>query len=89
MRNPSITFGQLRGLLLERGFTETVSPKSHVFFAHESSGAEIALPIYRSNRLVLPHHVVAVRVMLDANGLMEGGEFDEFVASASAKRSAS
>jgi hypothetical protein len=89
MRNPRITFGQLRELLLERGFTETVTPRSHVFFAHESSGAEIALPIYRSNRLVAPHHLVTVRVMLDAKGLMDAEEFDEFVATASARRSAS
>ena len=82
MSNPRITFGQLRQLLLDLGFTETVSPKSHVFFAHESSGAEVALPIYRSNRIVLVHHLVTIRMMLDAKGLMEGDEFDDVVASA-------
>jgi predicted RNA binding protein YcfA (HicA-like mRNA interferase family) len=79
MSNPRITFGQLRQLLLNMGFTETVTPKSHVFFAHEPSGAEVALPIYRSNRIVLPHHIVAIRIMLDAKGLMEGDEFDDLL----------
>jgi len=89
MHNPRITFAQLRRLLLDMGFTETVPPKSHVFFAHEPSGAEVSLPIYRSNRLILPHHLNTVRIMLDAKGLMEGDDFDDFVASASAKQSAS
>ena len=50
---------------------------------------EVALPIYRSNRIVLPHHLVTVRITLDAKGLMEADEFDDAVASASAQRSAS
>jgi hypothetical protein len=89
MANPRITFAHLRQLLLDLGFTETVTPKSHVFFAHEQSGAEIALPVYRSNRLVLPHHLLAVRIMLDAKGLMEADAFDDFVVSAAVKKSAS
>jgi hypothetical protein len=59
MSDPRITFGQLRLMLLEMRFTESVIPKSLVFFAHQPSGAEVALPIYRSNRFVLPHHLVA------------------------------
>jgi predicted RNA binding protein YcfA (HicA-like mRNA interferase family) len=89
MPKPRITFAQLRHLLLDMGFTETVTPKSHVFFAHQPSGAEVALPIYRSNRIVLPHHLVTVRIMLDAKGLMDADDFDDFVASASVKQSAS
>lgn len=88
MNPPRITFGQLRQLLLDIGFAETVTPRSHVFYAHQPSGAEIALPIYRSNRIVLPHHLVTVRVMLDAKGLMDRDEFDRIVAAASTKRSA-
>jgi predicted RNA binding protein YcfA (HicA-like mRNA interferase family) len=89
MSKPRITFAQLRQLLLGMGFTETVTPKSHVFFAHQPSGAEVALPIYRSNRVVLPHHLVTARIMLDAKGLMDADEFDDLVASAAAKKSAS
>jgi predicted RNA binding protein YcfA (HicA-like mRNA interferase family) len=89
MSKPRITFAQLRQLLLDMGFTATVTPKSHVFFAHQQSGAETALPIYRSNQIVMPHHLATVRIMLDYKGLMDGDEFDEFVASASVKQSAS
>jgi hypothetical protein len=90
MSNPRITFGQLRQSLLNMGFTETVTPQSHVFFAHQPSGAVVALPIYRSNRIVLPHHIVAIRIMLDAKGLMEGDEFDDLLsATTSTKQSAS
>lgn len=89
MSKPRITFAQLRHLLLDMGFTETVTPKSHVFFAHQQSGAETALPIYRSNQVVMPHHLATVRIMLDYKGLMDGDAFDEFVASASVKQSAS
>jgi len=89
MRSPRITFGQLRQLLLGMGFTASVTPKSHVFFAHQASGAEVALPLYRSNRIVLPHHLVSVRIMLDAKGLMDSNDFDDFVASALVKQSAS
>ena len=90
MSNPRITFGQPRQLLMDIGFTETVTPKSHLFFFHQTSGAEIALPIYRMNRVVLPHHIVSIRIMLDAKGLMDGDEFDSVVASvASAQQTAS
>lgn len=89
MRNPRFTFAQLQQLLLEMGFTETVVPKSHVFFAHEPSGAEVALPIYRSDRNVLPHHLITVRMMLDAKGLMAAVDFDDLVESAASRKSAS
>lgn len=89
MSNSRVTFAQLRRLLLHMGFTETVRPKSHVFFAHERSGAETALPNYRSNQIVMPHHLATVRIMLDAKGLMDGDAFDDFVASTSAEQSAS
>lgn len=87
--SPRMTFAQLRQLLLDLGFTETVTPRSHVFFAHGPSGAETALPIYRSNQVVMPHHLATVRIMLDGKGLMDGNAFDDFVASVSAKQSAS
>jgi hypothetical protein len=89
MSDPRLTFAQLRQLLMDMSFTETVTPRSHVFFAHQQSGAEVALPIYRSNQVVLPHHLATVRATLDAKGLMGKREFDDFVVSASAKQSAS
>ncbi len=89
MSRPRVTFADLRQMLLDMGFTEAVVPRSHVFFAHSPSGAEVALPIYRADRIVLPHHLISVRIMLDAKGLMDRADFDDFVASLSAKQSAS
>jgi hypothetical protein len=89
MVKPRVTFAWLRRFLLERGFTEVIVPKSHVGFYHEKSGTEIILPIYRSNRIVMPHHLLTVRFMLDAKGIMDGEAFDELVAAASEKQSAS
>jgi hypothetical protein len=88
MTKPKITFAQLRQLLLDLGFSERVKPKEYIFFLHEPTGAEIALPIYRANRLVMPHHLIAVRFMLDTKYLMEADDFDAFVASGGAKKSA-
>src|SRR5438046_1152208 len=87
--NAKVTFAQLRQVLQEIGFSETIIRKSHVLFAHQASGAEVALPIYRANRMVLPHHLISVRVTLDANGLMDADDFDDFVAAAAVKESAS
>jgi hypothetical protein len=89
MPKSRITFGQLRQLLLDLGFTESLTPRSHVFFAHQGSGAEMALPIYRANQFVMEHHLAAVRIMLDGKGLMDRDGFDGFVASVSAKQTAS
>ena len=89
MSRPRVTFAELRQMLLDMGFRETVVPRSHVFFAHQPSGAEVALPIYRPDRIARPHHLISVRIMLDATGLMDRADFDDFVASISAKQSAS
>ena len=89
MSRPEITFGTLRHLLLDMGFTENVVPKSHVFFRHDSSGTEIVLPMYKVNQAVRPRHLATARIMLDGSGLMSGDDFDELVASVSAKHSAS
>ena len=89
MSRPRVSFAELRRMLLDMGFTETVVPRSHVFFAHPRRGAELALPIYRPNRYVLPHHLISVGITLDATGLMDRADFDDFVTSTSMKQSAS
>jgi len=89
MSRPRVTFAELRQMLLDMGFSETVVPRSHVFFSHPATGAEVALLIHRPDRIVRPHHLVSVRIMLDAKGLMDRADFDDFVASTSARQSAS
>ena len=51
MIKPAITFALLRQFLLGLDFTEVVVPKSHIGFHHAASGAEIFLPVYKSNQL--------------------------------------
>jgi len=89
MSKPRVTFAWLRRFLLDLGFTEDVVPKTRIGFFHEASGAEMFLPIYRSNQFVMPHHLMLVRFTLDGWGLMDADAFDEVVASVSAKQSAS
>lgn len=89
MNKQRVTFAWLRQLLLDLGFTETVVPKSHIGFHHKASGAEVFLPIYRSNQMVMPHHLLTVRFTLDSWGVMDATQFDEAVASASTKQTAS
>jgi hypothetical protein len=89
MSRPAIPFSNLRRLLAELEFTEVVVPKSHVGFFHADSRTEIFLPIYRSNQGVAPRHLVAVRAMLDAKGLLDEDEFDRVVADAGLEHPAS
>jgi hypothetical protein len=89
MSKPGLTFSGLRQLLLDLQFSETVVPKSHIGFRHESSGTEIMLPIYKASQVVAPRHLAMVRLMLDTKGLLDGAEFDQRVASESVRHSAS
>jgi hypothetical protein len=89
MPPPRIKFGKLREILLDLGFREVALSDSAIGFQHDPSDTLIVLPTYRANRIVLPHHLVTVRIMLDAKGLMEADDFDDLVASVAAKRSAS
>jgi hypothetical protein len=89
MPKPAFSFTDLRRLLTGLGLTEVVVPKSHVGFLHAESGTEIFLPIYRPNQRVAPRHLLPVRAMLDAKGLLDGEEFDRMVADVVAKHSVS
>jgi hypothetical protein len=86
---PAVTFAELRQLLLELDFQETVVPRSHIGFHHDRTGAEVYLPVYRPGQVVAPRHLLMVRVMVDAKGLMEADKFDRFVASSTLKGTAS
>jgi hypothetical protein len=89
MSRPRIKFAQLRQLLLGLGFREVALSESAIGFQHDHSDTLIVLPTYRSNRIVLPHHLATVRMTLDAKGLMDSDDFDDAVASAGARKSAS
>jgi hypothetical protein len=101
MLKPRFRFSSLRRLLLDLGFKEhrfrsdlqfKDGPFKRTFieFKHDESDTQIVLPgYYRSNSWVYPHHLVAVRVMLDAKGLMEADDFEFLVAKATVEASAS
>ena len=89
MSKPSIPFADLRRLLLDLAFAEVVVPKSHVGFLHSNSETELFLPIYRPNQRVAPRHLAVVRTMLDGKGLLDGEDFDRFLADVAAKHSVS
>jgi hypothetical protein len=89
MSKPVISFADLRRILLDLGLTEVVVPKSHVGFLHSDSGTEIYLPIQRLNQRVAPRYLAVVRTMLNAKGLLDGDEFDSFVADVAARHSVS
>lgn len=82
-------FSSLRHLLLNLGFREVPVNKTHVGFQHGDSDLLIALPPYRSNAQVAPHHLVYVRMMLDGKGPMDAAEFDRIVAGGPTRHSAS
>jgi predicted RNA binding protein YcfA (HicA-like mRNA interferase family) len=86
---PTISFADLRRIMLGLGFTHVTVPKSHEAFLHTDSGTEIFLPLYRSNQRVAPHHLAPVRHMLDVKGLLDEAAFDRLVADVAVEHPAS
>jgi hypothetical protein len=82
-------FSSLRDLLESLGFEKVLVTKPFIGFQHDGSDTLIVLPSYRSNSRVAPHHLVQVRIMLDAKGLMDAGEFDRLVANGPIRHPAS
>jgi hypothetical protein len=83
-----ITFSGLRQLLSDLGFKEVRVAKPYIGFQHEESDTSLVFPPYRSNAPVAAHHLAQVRIMLDANGLMEADDFDRLVADVPARHPA-
>jgi hypothetical protein len=88
MSNPRVSFAQLRRWLLDLGFEERLRPEGPVSFRHAASDTVLLLPRYAPEETVAPHHLAGVRVMLDGKGLLEGNDFDKWVAEATAKGAA-
>jgi hypothetical protein len=101
MTKSHFRFSSLRRLLLDLGFKEHrllwdqefqdgPVKRTSIGFQHDESDTLIVLPgYYRSNSRVYPHHLITVRIMLDAKGLMDAEDFDRLVAQGSAQPSAS
>jgi predicted RNA binding protein YcfA (HicA-like mRNA interferase family) len=90
MSKPRFKFSSLRRLLLELGFKKVPLKGAFIGFEHKESDTLIVLPgYYRSNSWVHVHHLVYVRVTLDAKGLMEADDFERLVIMSEAQHSAS
>jgi len=70
------TYGRLRRLLLDLGFTARTVEDSHSTFRHEASDTVLLFGLHPSGEEVRPTDCVKVRRMLDERGLLEGEEFD-------------
>lgn len=89
MYEPRVTFAELRELLAELGFAQVKLADGHVGFHRGDPKTMIAMPAYGDEATIMPRHLAAVRVMLVNQGVVSGEEFDQIVACASHKHSAS
>ena len=66
---PEVTYGQLDKVLRTLGFTASVFEKDTRVYKHARTGALVTFPINPDDKLVLPHHIVGTRMILDAFGI--------------------
>ena len=79
-----ITFGELRQLLLEVGFSESPQERDRLRFEHPVTGTILLFRPYDSNEAASRRDMAVVRRQLVDNGLIEGAAFDRFLEKASA-----
>jgi len=71
-----VTFGDLRGLLVECGFERVPTKEPYVVWEHRDSGVLQAFRRHRTNERADPMTIASVRKSLVANGFMEQEEFE-------------
>jgi hypothetical protein len=81
MKEANITFGELRELLHELGFTEKAE-KARLRFEHPRT--VLLFPRYRPKQLVGKLDLFVVRRQLVYNGLIEESDLERFLQKASA-----
>jgi hypothetical protein len=82
MPAPRIKFSALRRIRLDLGFQRIPVAKPQIGFWHEEADLPLSFPLYRSNSIVAPHHLIAVRVLLDGFGILAADDFDRLVIAA-------
>ena len=70
-----ITYGRLDATLRALGFAATVFENDTRIYKHAKTGALVTFPLLPDNKVVLPHHLVGTRMILDAFGIAEPPEF--------------
>jgi hypothetical protein len=73
----TVTFGDLRRMLIECGFERVAEKSPYVVFEHEVTGVLQAFRAHRSNERADAMTVASVRKTLVENGFFEPEEFEE------------
>lgn len=74
-----VKFAELEQLLLSIGFVEVPTAGSHKVYEYSPLGTLVVLPGYEQQANVRTMHLVAVRKILDENGLMDRDMFTSFL----------
>src|SRR5947209_1143012 len=77
MKRSDVSFAELRELLLELGFHETVE-KARLVFTHPVGGT-LLFRRYRSNERVTLGDMLVVREQLEYNGVLDSAELDRLL----------
>jgi hypothetical protein len=77
MTRTEVTYGQLDRVLRSLGFSRELVTKDPpaVRYEHPASGTLFSLPPFPEGDGVLDYHLVAVRTMLDKNGIADPTAF--------------
>ena len=78
-----IRFSELRQLLLDLGFLE-VSQSEQIVFGHKPSDTLFVFRPYRPADPVASYHLIDVKTMLDARGLLSADSFENHLRKAPA-----
>jgi len=68
---PEVTYGQLEEVLRALGFSLRGIVKQNKLYRHEGTGAVVSFPDLPADDPVMQHHLVAARMVLDANGIAD------------------
>jgi hypothetical protein len=78
-----VTYGRLDEVLRSLGFAVQSAEDNAQVYRHEGTGALIVLPTLVAGERVLPRHLVAVRMTLDAYGIADPLDLDSRLQKAS------
>lgn len=84
MKKNGLQFNELRELLLELGFAETLEEKNRTRFVHPATETFLLFHPYGPKEIVKDRDMLVVRRQLVDNGLIEASALDGFLQKASA-----
>jgi hypothetical protein len=76
MMGDSITFADVRKLLVQLGFAALVNDQGNKVFKYPDTEVLIILPAYQPSEVLRPHHLDMVRHTLDFNGILSPAAFN-------------